>query len=209
MITIPMNTFSPLEKRFPILEKSDEGAKESTRRQRGMVKWPSTKEKMTQIRRRSFLSEEQVKSLWLNYQDFCSLRGEATKVATKSKDKGYSKLLDRPLNDELLAQMKLDLWAKVENDLNLRGLERYVNTEHREWRDSARRQAVKAVLEAQKVAKETAELSEFWEYHLAAISCQHSADSKEFAQMMAKADEKAAKSPRIGADPHPSGRLII
>jgi hypothetical protein len=194
MIAIPMN--NPLEKRSNIMDKSDEGAKESTRRQRGMVKWPSTKEKMAQIRRRSFLSEEQVKSLWINYQDFCSLKGEATKAATESKDKGYSKLLARPLDDELLAQMKLDLWAKVENDLNLRGLERYVNTEHREWRDSARRQAVKAVLEAQKVVKETAELREFGEY-LAAISCQHSADSKEFAQMIAKADEKAAKSPRV------------
>jgi hypothetical protein len=147
---------------------------------------------------------------WLNYQEFCSLKGEATKVAAESKDKGYSKLLARPLSDELLAQMKLDLWAKVENDLNLRGLERYVNTEHREWRDSTRRQAMKAVLEAQKVAKETAELSEFGEY-LAAISCQHSADSKEFAQLMAKADEKAAKirSSRIGANPHPTGRQII
>jgi hypothetical protein len=160
-------------------------------RKRMMVKWPSTKEKMEEIRRRSSVTENQISTLWLDYQEFRSLKAEASKSAKENRNKGYSKLLGLPDNEKM-AQLNLDLWASRENHLNMRGLERYVNSEHRQWRDTATRETRQAVLEAQKkVAHEEDDLDDFSDY-LAAISCEHSADSKLFAKMIAKADEKAA-----------------
>ena len=157
-----------------------------------MVKWPSTKEKLEMIRRRSSVNKEQLQSMWLNYEEFCDLRSAASKSATESMDRGFSKLLTRLPVNENLAQLRLDLWAKVENDSNLRGLERYVSSDHRHKRDEAKRQTTLAVLEAQQSAKENDGLENFAEY-LAAISCRHSADSRSFAAMMGIADEKAIR----------------
>ena len=168
-------------------------------RNKGLVKFPSTKEKMEEIRRRSSISNEQLDSLWLNYREFCDLRTEVQHVARETKDKGYSKLLTVPKDDENMAQMRLDMWAKVENDLNLRGLERQVNSEHKQWRDEERARTRRAVLEAQEYLREDREFEDFSDY-LAMISSRNSERSKMFARMMAKADEKAArKGTRLGA----------
>ena len=160
----------------------------------GGVRWPSSKEKLERIRRKSSLSEEQVKSLWLNYQDFLNIR-ERNKSAIYS-DRGYSKLLPGKNGEEdqedHLRQIKLDLWAKVENDLNMRGLERNVSDDHRQWRRLQTQQVRVAVLEAQAVAQEDEELEDFSQF-LAEISLEYSKQSTEFAVMLGKADEKAAQ----------------
>jgi DNA-binding ferritin-like protein len=163
-------------------------------RNKGLVKFPSKKEKMEEIRRRSSISDEQLESLWLNYQEFCSLRREVSEEISANKDRGYSKLLIGTL-DEQLAQVKLDMWVKPDDNLNQRGLERHVNSQHRAWRDGEKNRAVQAVLEAQAIAREEAELDDFAD-SLASISNQHTQQSKEFAQMMAKADEKAVQQRR-------------
>jgi hypothetical protein len=164
-------------------------------RNKGLVKFPSKKEKMEEIRRRSSISGEQLESLWLNYQEFRSLRREVSEEISANKDRGYSKLLIGTL-DEQLAQVKLDMWVKPDDNLNQRGLERHVSSQHRAWRDGEKNRAVQAVLDAQAIAREEAELDDFAD-SLASISNQHTQQSKEFAQMMAKADEKAVQQRRV------------
>jgi len=138
-----------------------------------------------------------------------AVRSQAMLFADSAKDKGFAQLLC-PMNDgsqvfrylhndPKVAQMKLDLWVKTADNKNMRGLERWANTQHGELRDMTVRTLVQAVLEAQDDAKdnEQVDLMDL----LDRTSRQHSFVNKQFAHMMAKADEKAAKNyaavPRI------------
>lgn len=170
-------------------------------RNKGLVKFPSKKEKMEEIRRRSSITDEQLESMWLNYQEFCSLRKGVSEEISANKDRGYSKLLIATLDDERLAQVKLDMWVKPDDSLNQRGLERHVSSQHRAWRVGEKNRSVQAVLEAQAIAREESEFDDFADY-LACISSQHTQQSKEFAQMMAKADEKAVQRRRVAWTGH-------
>lgn len=171
---------------------------QSPSKQRASVKFPDTRDKLEAIRQRASMTEEQIHSSWMDDEEFQAVRAEAKKVSSENMDKGYSNLLC-PINNPKLAQLKLDLWAKAENDKNMRGLERYVNSQHRHFRDGTARRAVRAVLEAQRKVRESGEEFDFMDC-LATISREHSAACTQFAQMIAKADERAVQrrtSPRV------------
>jgi len=151
------------------------------------VSFPESEEDLVAVRHVSMAEE----LLWMDEAEFQAVREQANIISDQNRDKGFSKLL-APNEKPDVAQVKLDLWAKMENEKNLRGLERYVNSEHRDHRDSIVRQAVQAVLEAQQQAKENGTEQEVELIDLLApISLQYSTTCAEFAQMIAKADAKA------------------
>ncbi|CAJ1899111.1 unnamed protein product [Cylindrotheca closterium] len=149
------------------------------------VSFPESQDELAAIRLISMAEE----LMWMDEEEFQAVRAQAHRISNQNRDKGFSKLLC-PNEKPDVAQVKLDLWAKMENEKNLRGLERYVNSEHRDFRDAIVRQAVDAVLQAQQQAKENGEQVDFTDL-LAPISRQYSTTCAEFAQMIAKADAKA------------------
>eukprot|EP00980_Cylindrotheca_fusiformis_P007721 scaffold1638_cov120-Cylindrotheca_fusiformis.AAC.4 len=166
---------------------------ESRLKQRATVRFPDTREELETIRQHACMTEEQIHSAWMDSNEFEALRAAARKLSRDNMDKGYSRLLC-PIDNPKLAQLRLDLWVKPDNEQNMRGLERYVNSEHRQLRDESVRQTVRAVLEAQSMVRERGAGGEvdFMDW-LASISRCHSAECIEFAQMIAKADERAAQ----------------
>jgi len=145
------------------------------------VTFPESEEELVAVRHFS-LAEE---LLWMDESEFQAVRAQAHLVSDLNRDKEFARLLC-PIENPEIAQAKLDLWAKMENDRNMRGLERYVCSEHRNYRDTHSAKAVQAVLEAQQQAKENGLRVE-----LDSIYRQYSTSCAEFAQMIAKADEKA------------------
>lgn len=148
------------------------------------VSFPESQDELVVVKHVSMAEE----LMWMDEAEFQAVREHAHNISSQNRDKGFSHLLC-PNQKPDIAQVKLDLWAKMENEKNLRGLERYVNSEHRNHRDSIVREAVQAVLVAQQQAKENGEqqITDL----LAPISRQYSSSCAEFAQMIAKADEKA------------------
>jgi hypothetical protein len=161
---------------------------QSPSKKRCSVTFPDTRDKLEAIRQHACMTEEQIHSLWMDHEECQAVRAEAKKVSNENRDKGYSKLLC-PIGNPKLAQLKLDLWAKVDNEKNMRGLERYVNSQHRHLREGTARRTIHAVLKAQDDVRESGEEMEC----LASISRQHSAACTHFAQMIAKADERAVQ----------------
>jgi hypothetical protein len=162
---------------------------QSPLKQRFSVTFPDTRDKLEAIRQRECMTEEQIHSAWMDAEEYQAVRAEAKKVSNENRDKGHSKLLC-PISNPKLAQMQLDLWAKADNEKNMRGLERYVNSQHRHLRDGTARRAIHAVLEAQEKVRESGEKVDFMDC-LASVSIQQSAACTQFAQMIAKADERA------------------
>lgn len=178
---MPCNIISPSSSLIP----PGVVAKKQKKHHARNVSFPASQDELVAVQLVSMAEE----LLWLDENEFQAVREQASLISHLNRDKGFSKLLC-PNDTPDVAQVKLDLWAKMENEKNLRGLERYVNSEHGDYRDSIVRQAVQAVLQAQQQAREKGEQVDFMDL-LAPISRQYSTDCAKFAQMIAKADEKA------------------
>ena len=173
---MPCNIINPTES-------VNESSSSSMRKQH--VSFPESEEELVVVRQISMAEE----LLWMDAAEFQAVREHASLVSTLNLDKGFSMLLE-PIANPHEAQVKLDLWAKMENEKNMRGLERYVCSEHRNYRDNLCREAVQAVLAAQQQARENGQSVELFDL-LAPIYGKYSTSCLQFAQMIAKADEKA------------------
>jgi hypothetical protein len=139
------------------------------------------------------LSQEIIDSVWFQTEDFAEFQANAKKAVDTAVRKGLSAYIKEPYGQrDSNTQEMLNVWARCCE--TRRGLERYVNEEYGQQRLFHRRKTIQAILYSQeRLKKENQSLSRAASI-LQTVASTLSANSTEFARMMAVADREAVRA---------------